>query len=460
MLRTIIKKEIVGHILSYRFTVTFILFFALILLSIFILSDDYERRLDNYQASAGSHKEELNRIKAIKDPNEASRELIYNQGLYADRKPERLSLIVKGLEEQIPDEVHTAWRVRGARKLNKELYRNPLFAIFLVPDFCYIVNIILSLLSLLFVFDTVCGEKENGTLKLMLANPLPRDNILLGKWLGGYITLITPFLAAVISGLIYLYLRKVILLDKEILSRISLLVFVSMIYISLFFTLGIFISIVSKKSSTALLIALFVWMVWILVIPNLAPVISRIVSPIPTMQKINAEKAGIDQEIRIKIRRISRSMIGYGEEAEKAREELEDERKRRKNKLDKFYQDKLDRQISICEVLSRISPSASFIYATTTLSRTGTNQYRSFQQAYKRFQDDFRTYAGDLRKDMREGKLKEGWLHPEELPKFEVRPTSLTEDFQKVLFDLLLLIVYTVIFFLGGYLFFLRYDVA
>lgn len=460
MLKTIVIKEIVSHILSYRFAVIFILFFALILISIFILSDDYRRRFDNYQASAASHKEEINRIKAIKDPNQACRELIYTHGVHADRKPSGLSILTKGLEGHIPDEVHTAWWAPGTRKLNKELYSNPLFSIFSVPDFSYIVNTILSLLSLLFVFDAVCGEKERGTLKLMLSNPLARDQILLGKWLGGYITLIVPFLGAVISGFIYLYLRKVIIYDKEILARMALLILVSLAYISLFFTLGIFISILCKKSSTALLVGLFTWMIWILVIPNLAPVISRITCPIPTMQKINAEKLAIDEEIRIKRRRISRTMISYGKEAEKMKEELEDEGKRRKDKLDKFYQDKLEGQMNISKVLSRISPSASFVYAATTLSQTGISQHNIFHSAYKRFQHDFKDYGDKSRKDMRAKKLKEDWLHPEELPKLEMRPTSLREDFQTILFDLLLLVVYTVIFFMGGYLGFLRYDVT
>ena len=44
---------------------------------------------------------------------------------------------------------------------------------------------------------------------------------------------------------------------------------VSLLYISLFFAVGMFISTTTHKASTALLVALFVWVCWILVIPNL-----------------------------------------------------------------------------------------------------------------------------------------------------------------------------------------------
>lgn len=458
MLGAIIKKEIIGHILSYRFMVTFILFFSLILISIFILTNDYQTRLDSYKASVGSHKEEINKIKAIKDPNESTMELFNRVGIYADRRPKDLSLLVKGLEDNIPESVNmTFWQ--GFKKIDSRFYSNPIFFLFSTPDFAYIVNIILSLLSLLFVFDTICGEKENGTLKLMLSNSLPRDIILLGKWIGGYISLIAPFLVAVISGLIYLYFRKVILFDSELISRIGLIILTSLMYISLFFTLGIFISTITRKSSTALLLGLFIWVIWILVIPNLAPVISRIAVPIPTIQKINAEKEAINKEIEIKQRRISRTMIGYGKEAEKLKEDLDEERKKRIGKLDKFYEDKLEGQVNICKILSRISPSASFIYVTTSLTQTGINQFKIFKQASKRFQDEFMSYDKRIWEKRRNKELKSDWLLEEELPILQISEVSIGQDFQLILFDLLLLVVYNVLFFMGGYLFFLRYDV-
>ena len=66
----------------------------------------------------------------------------------------------------------------------------PVFAIFGGLDFLFSVTVVFSLLALLFTHDSICHERERGTLKLMLANPLPRDKILLGKFLGGMIGVI------------------------------------------------------------------------------------------------------------------------------------------------------------------------------------------------------------------------------------------------------------------------------
>jgi ABC-type transport system involved in multi-copper enzyme maturation permease subunit len=58
----------------------------------------------------------------------------------------------------------------------------------------------------MFVFDAICGEKERGTLKVLLSNSVPRDLVLLGKWIGGYISLAIPFLIALLGGIAYVYI--------------------------------------------------------------------------------------------------------------------------------------------------------------------------------------------------------------------------------------------------------------
>ena len=42
-------------------------------------------------------------------------------------------------------------------------------------DFLFVVSTVFSLLALLFTFDAVAGEREAGTLRVTLANALPRD---------------------------------------------------------------------------------------------------------------------------------------------------------------------------------------------------------------------------------------------------------------------------------------------
>jgi ABC-type transport system involved in multi-copper enzyme maturation permease subunit len=266
-------------------------------------------------------------------------------------------------------------------------------------------------------------------------------------------------LVAAAVGLVYVRLSGVISLGgEENLTRLLFMLLLSLLYISLCFTLGLLISALTHKASTALLITLFVWVIWILVIPNLSPVIAKFVSPVPTLQKINAEKQAVDREIDIRMRRVSRTMLGYGEEAEKLREELQQEGERRKSRLDDFYNDKVNGQIRISKTISRISPSASFKYAVTGLAETGTVLYDRFKSAYERFQEKFREYGDQLREKRNQDKLEKGWFNPDEMPRLSMFDETVADSINAVFVDILLMVIYNVLFFMGAFMMFLRYD--
>ena len=48
MLGTLIKKEILNSVFSFRFVVTFILLIVVVPVTIFILTNDYVRKVDEY----------------------------------------------------------------------------------------------------------------------------------------------------------------------------------------------------------------------------------------------------------------------------------------------------------------------------------------------------------------------------------------------------------------------------
>ena len=452
------QKEIVHNVLSLRFTITFVLFVVLIQLSVFVLTSDYETALRSHTASKASHRERLSALKGLESLDQQVDELLYEQGVYGSRAPQPLRIFVRGLEDHLPSQVHTSlWM---SRRINEEFFRNPLFLFFTAPDYSYIINIVVSLLSLLFVFDAICGEKERGTLKLVLANSVPRDLVLLGKWIGGYISLAFPFLVALLGGLTYVRLTGAIQLEGETLERLLWIIVVSLLYISLFFTLGMLISVLTHKASTALIIALFVWVCWILVIPNLSPVIAKMAVPVPTLQKLSAQKAAVDRETEIRQDRFLRKFYVMGKKREDMLKKIEQEGERRKRRLDNFYQDKLQGQLGFSKNLSRISPSASFTYAVTDLAGTGLGLFEGFKHGYRRFRDEFREYGLGIDERRDADKLPEKWFQLEEVPTLTVLPLHLDDAVNSVLTDLLLLLVFNVLFFMGSYLFFLRYDVT
>jgi ABC-type transport system involved in multi-copper enzyme maturation permease subunit len=423
------------------------------------MANEHAGRMQAFESARSAHRAALTKIESTGTPNQQADELFLNKGVYGDIRPPELSLLVDGLSRSLPSQVHTAQF--NARKVDEAFYDNPVLALFASPDLGYIVNIVVSLLALLFVFDAICGEKERGTLKIALANSVPRDLVILGKWIGGYVSLAAPFIAALLTGVAYVHLTGALVIDGDVLGRLLWLFVVSLVYVSLFFTLGLMISTLTHRASTALIVSLFVWICWILVIPNLAPVIARIAYPVPSPEKIAAEKLAIDQETDLRVQRISQSRLSYGREARRLQEEMRQEGERRKDKLDRFYRDAFRDQTEASKTLSRISPAASYRYATTELAGTGTHLFDGFKQAYERFESDFEEYADGVNSQRGDqGQLPAGWYQPDQVPGFEMTRDRVDDAWNRIAIDLLLLGMFNVLFFISAYMFFLRYDVT
>ena len=145
-------------------------------------------------------------------------------------------------------------------------------------------------MAILFAYDAVTGEREKGTLKLMLSNPLSKASVLLGKWLGGTVTLIIPFLLSMILGVIYITLHPAIQWDSATWLSFLVVVLASVTFVSVFFLLGLLISSVSRYSSASILTSLFIWVLFILVIPNISPYIAAQMVRIPSVNRIENER--------------------------------------------------------------------------------------------------------------------------------------------------------------------------
>jgi len=225
MLKDIIKKEILDHLLSSKFVFMFIICSALILLSVYV-------GVGEYQADKKTYDDDLAwDAMAMQPPNTYSQ--LLQGALKVYRAPRPLGSLVKGVED-------AAGRVsltnNTEASLGESKYQsNPLTAVFGVFDLMFIVKMVLGLFAILLIHDTICGEREKGTLKLSLANSVPRDRLLLGKAIGGYISLIIPLLFPLLLGLIYLSLHPGIDLTGEEWQRLGLILLMSLLYLTVFF---------------------------------------------------------------------------------------------------------------------------------------------------------------------------------------------------------------------------------
>jgi hypothetical protein len=124
-------------------------------------------------------------------------------------------------------------------------------------------------------FDGICGERESGTLKQVLINPVPRAHIVLAKLLGGILSLWIPFtLAFVVSLLIALSYADVHFTGADWV-RLVLFFVLSCLFLGQVFSLSLMVSSLVRDTDTALIICLFAWLVGGVGYINVLPSLSR-----------------------------------------------------------------------------------------------------------------------------------------------------------------------------------------
>ncbi|MXV75585.1 ABC transporter permease subunit [Candidatus Poribacteria bacterium] len=258
MLTTLIRRELLDNLMTFRFAVAVLIMLLLVVANTAVLIKDYERRLAAYNTAL---KTEDRRSQGLKT---------YSGGrLNVARPPNPLSIFNVGLDKRLGNEiwishgfVPTLWDT-GTYKLT-----NPLLNLFTSIDIVFIFEVVLSLIALIFAYDAIAGERERGTLRLVLTHPVRRGHILLAKYISAMLCLLVPLLISLLLAIILLTTSTVISLSTGDFLRIGGIILSSIVYLSVFYLIGMLISTVTRRTGTALMLAMFVWGFWVLVYPN------------------------------------------------------------------------------------------------------------------------------------------------------------------------------------------------
>jgi len=418
MFWTVARKEIISNLLSYKFFIVILLTILLISTSFFIMHKDYKERLSDYHIIKPGSDEPI----AVIPPNP-------------------LSIFSKGLEENMTRSFEISVISITARSGQKS--GNLLFSFFSVPDFLYIVKVVLSLVALLFGFDQVSRERERGTLKLIFANPISRAKVLFGKWMGNFLCVSVPFLLVTLIGIGIFNLDTDIRFSSGNLIRMAVIIFISLVYIAFFLSLGIFISALTKKAATSVVILLFVWALVVFVMPNLGTLLARQFVDVPSVKALSEKRQQTwTREVLLGIADRKTGISSWEDRYKTIYSDMD--------KLEEDYRNKFNRLVRLSKDINRISPVASFIYAVTEIAGTGIGEESNLKRAVV-------SYKNSIFSDVISANLQH---EKKEYPAFIYHRRSLSRVFADgALFDAAWMIFFNVIFFVLSYFIFVKYDV-
>lgn len=474
MLKTIVKKEIQNNIFSFRFLTSLAMLLVIVLVTVFVLTSDYLKKIDEYSQR---QTEIQNYMKSYAHFN-------------------RIQNIIRPAQPPIP--FYSLIRGISSDVNLDEFDDDPLPVMFPLIDLVFVVTILMSLVALIFSYDAVSGEKEDGTLKLMLANEFSRSKVILGKIFGGVLTLLIPFLLSLIVGLLLIALQPRVAWTGADWGALGLIVVGAVLYFGFFYALGVFISSRHHTSSASILTSLFVWVLFVLIVPNLSPYVASFISQTPSRISVDRETSRIvdterdDLGKKLEAERLRELVKKYPVLAERFSEAEAKERVAKDPAFREAYQartkevqaawdeanriqgDKAEKimaelgrreaaQTDLSRYLSMASPLADFTYLATDLSSTGIRNQDHFGRVRDLFLQAFVDYRQQRIAALQKKDPSTDWWNTavdmSDMPRFRFQEEALGGRIKATLPALAVLLGFILVLFLAAYAAFIRYDV-
>ena len=480
MIWHIAKKEIYHNLTTLRFVLMIILLPLLMVANALIYGfgdSGYREEVNTYNRAMESRlsyvknnaQESLGRL-AMRGPGE-----IYKQ-------PSPFKFCADGTDELIPRSipivgsgaargggVTTAYNWRELWSLEYLPSNHGSDATTLIKIDWVFIGIFMSFFVILFTFDAIAGERATGTLSLMMSNQISRGQMLFAKYLGAFFTLMVPLTIGILMNLLIIYVSGNIPFNSSDCLRISGMVGLFALHISIFIFLGLFFSSRVSNAITSLVWLLLTWVCLAFIFPSLIGLFVGTLDPIPSIEIVSSRKraqlANIEDEFRpmelLETTKLREAPSPNNPSAARRWATYFMRRYETKTRIADERVDQQLRQVKLARELTQVSPIVCFQYAMEGLANTGILSYMDFVKQVRRYRQTFIDFIktedrGDPESlhiyPVREG-LSQKPVDPNAVPRFEERIS-----YQSVIFPVGLLILFNLVFFTAALLSFLKCD--
>jgi len=473
MIRQIVRKEILESLLSLRFMLSLLLIVSLFAASGFVFVSEYSQQLQDYWKKTNKN------LSALSEQTNKLYEIaFYQQEIH--KKPNPLTVCAEGFEKSLPNYFKFNVFITDLPALKGR--SNFTVSHFSDIDWVFVISLVLSFVAMVFTYDRICGEKQAGTLRLMLAGSIPRYKVLLGKYLGTIITLGIPLVVGLLVNLIIVVSSKDIVVDGSMWLKVLAIILLSFLYLSIFILLGMFISSRTGRSVNCMVILLLVWVGLVILIPGFGRIISDASYNVPTRAELERMKEEADDQIS------QNAEAGkYGPNAMNmtrdpkaswvnppARARYDNAESDTRNQVTEEHHNKMLAQAFAGRNFTFISPAVIYQRASETIAGTGINHCVNLYRQIRQYQVNLKEYIRSKDSEDPESlhllspntnavrmwkTISHNPVDFDTVPKFQERDLALGESLQLAIWDIGLLVLFNLVFFAAAFVSFLRYDV-
>ena len=477
----IMKREILDHLMSLRFALSLgSVTLLLVLGTLIFVSGDYKRKLAEYSSNSAWVSDQ------IRESCRQLNELATRGPIALYKRPSALAFCAADQEDALP--MHIAAEIPSNMWLSggNSSYRYSIpWRLQYIPDsyqedsmlprigaldWSYIIGLVTSFVAILLTFDAISGEREDGTLALVLSNAVSHAGVFAGKFLGAFIVILIPMLIGILLSALIVSLSGVVSLHGVDWARIGLIVALSFIYIALFIGLGLAISSRMRHSSTSLVVLLLIWIVLVVLIPNTFGAVVSTLHTVPSQREFQGKRSAALPSAT----KNYYELFKYGSPTDpnpdrRALELWADYITTPWNiesRLDDEHLDAQFAQVQFARQILRLSPTVIYNYGMESLAGTGFGGHHEFVKAARRYRQQFIEFIKETDSAdpgsphifyLKEG-LSKKRVPFSSVPRFE----QFTNDISavgEILKDFGLLILFFVVISLASFLAFLRAEV-
>jgi len=461
MWKVIAKREILHNFYSLRFLLSLVIVIGVMAAGSLSFGRREAAALSNYREARALA------VKGMQEDAQINTSQLAVARRFFDLRPRDNAFMDDAKEKYLPNAiVYSAWNVFGVRSRN-----DTLMVKYDELTWAFIAALLVSFVALLFTFDAVSGEKESKTLSLALANPVARAAILGGKYVSAVASVTAIMAVGAVVSLLLLIATGAIGISGGVAVEAAAFVGAAALLAAVMAAFGLLCSVMAKSSNVSLLLALCVWLLFAVVIPNSSGFVAKTVYPI---EKAEAVQKRVDKAFDdLNKAAPPGSWMSQSNNPFLPQHELRANLQRKRMAAEKAIRDDyyraMFRQFERTRSLTAISPAASFGYLAEAVVGGG---YARLRKAW----DDIHIYQGQLSQwfvalDAKDPKSPH-WYNPSEdvsttrekvsfdiVPQFAERPMTAGDRAKAALPYAALMAIMACLVYGGAYARFTRYDV-
>jgi len=148
-------------------------------------------------------------------------------------------------------------------------------------SFFALIGFLAPILGIAFGFDAINGERAQGTLPRLVAQPIHRDDVINGKFVGGIfvIGVMLTTLVTIVAGLGIFRLGITPTLSEVI--RLLVWLVVAILYVGFWLAFAMLCSVGMRRASSSAMVAIATWLVLALFAALLVHLLADVIAPAP-----------------------------------------------------------------------------------------------------------------------------------------------------------------------------------